>query len=58
MNFAFVFKKLTVYWVGQAHKPAKWPEAERKEIRIRYFSLKPRDIGGVVNEHYVDTYQM
>ena len=41
-------------WEGQM----TWPEAERKEIRIRYFSLKPRDIGSVVNEHYVDTYQM
>lgn len=42
--------------MGQAHNPAKWPEAERKETRIRYFSLKLRDIGGVVDECYVDTY--
>jgi len=33
--------------VGQAHKPAKWLEAERKGTRVRYFSFKLRDIESV-----------
>lgn len=32
---------------GQTPEPAKWPEAKRKEARIRYFVLKPRDIGSI-----------
>ena len=44
--------------MGQAHKPGELPEAESYEARIRYFSLKPRDIRGVAEEHYVDTYKI
>lgn len=41
--------------MGQAPRSAEWPEAERKATRVRYFSLKLSDVGGVVDEHHVDT---